>query len=121
VIYEVKPPVKPSTTLYAPQTIIPTKQIIVPDLGTAVPSEAVRIDVERLIKTYGVQGAEEIFNDIKNNNVIKEGIAEQLVTSGIVSKPTSATVKKTKKVFTLSSIPYANKLTDFIYNLFYSI
>jgi len=121
---------KSTTVLYSPQSIIPQKIIIEPEIVQSAEAEKVRINAEKLYNAYG-SGSEQIIKDIKNNVPLDPDIAEHLVTSNIVTKsteikkkttiplqssPNKTVVAKNLKTYSTSLV---NNLTNFIYNLIY--
>lgn len=122
---------KGSTTLYSPQSIIPQKIIIRPEITEPTETESVRINAEKLYNAYG-SGAAQIIKDVQNKQPLDPDVAEHLITSRIITESKDVTYNTKmplpkvplKKVSKTSVKAYSesmiNNITNFIYKLIYS-
>lgn len=129
--YAINTAPKSTTVLYSPQSIIPQKIIIQPEITEPVESEKVRINAEKLYNAYG-SGSAQIIKDIENKVPLDPDVAEHLVTSNIVTeskeikKKTTVPLQKVpqkgvvvKKSIKQYSDSLINNISNFIYKLIY--
>lgn len=135
VVFDIRSAPKPAMPVNAQpmltaQTIIPQQRIIPEVALTEV--DALRIDADKLIKTYGVVDAAGIVSDIKSGNNLSPSVAEQLVTSNIVTEsktvggavikplPSSPIKKKSNGLqIRKRTLGLIDNISDLIYNLIY--
>jgi hypothetical protein len=128
--YAIRTAPKATTVLFSPQSILPQKTIIRPEIVEPTNPETVRINSEKLYNAYG-SGSEQIIKDIQNKIPLDPDIAEHLVTSNIITEskeikkkvtiplqsiPTKTVTSKSIKAYSTSLV---NNLTNFIYKLIY--
>lgn len=134
--YTMSEPVKPQTSLFTPQTVIPDQTRIIPDVAVPVTEQSISVDAEKMLRYFSEPISKRVIEDLKKGVPLMPKVAEILIRKNIVRENTLSETQPATPEILLNSNPivpeekpkkknpfiirsFIDKTVDIIYNLIY--